>query len=86
MAYVITNQRSLTVGDRRVGLFFPKGKKRVTDDQYAAMQRSKILGAMLREGLLVAEQEPEPKSKARSAVAPAGAVDAAEGAPAKKKG
>lgn len=73
MAYVITNPRSLKVGDRKIELFFPKGKKRVTDEQFAAMQESKILGAMLREGLLTAERLAEPKAKKPAAAPPASA-------------
>lgn len=85
MNYVITNPRSLTVGDRRVGLFFRKGKTQITGEEYEKMKGSKVLGSMLREGLLIAtEQAPSPKPKASSGPGDAVVVSAEQATPRKK--
>lgn len=71
MPYVITNNR-LTVGDKAIGLVFPKGKKTISDEDYAKLRGNKVLRSLVDGGLLKAEKLPERAPKAAPAAEGAG--------------
>lgn len=83
MPYVITNPSRITRSCVVTGLSFPRGKTRISDEKYTMLQSSKVLGAMLKEGLLTATAEQPAKasgssSSAKSKAAPKGAGTEAE--------
>lgn len=82
MAYTIINMRRLPVGRGELH-FPPKARKRITDEQFEALKRDKVLGALLREGLLGFERvlERAPGKRAPEAPSPSPSPGTPTGAP-----